>query len=210
MACALIVVVTACGSQPDHVATFLPTLDKTSYKDCAQQRDQIARYLLTGEPNSLDSQYLDERTQVLRQPQGVQDAYVRQYVNQFVAQCDQTELSAIQDKLDAAQAAVDRLNYESSCLRLNGSLASADFSGLVGSVRDPHIAFTADTYKKGQCIVTYNVTEIGQSLTYVVPLATNGSMDSRQYTYNQNVRCSGHPEDFHEDTGVCLVVGFIS
>jgi hypothetical protein len=205
------IIATACGaSQPDRVSTLLATLDKATYKDCGQQRDQVARYLATGAPTSLDSQYLEERTLVLRQPQGVQDAYIRQYVDQLVAQCDQAELAVIQAEQAAKQAASDRVPYGASCMRLRGSLASTDGGGLVASVRDPHIAFTADSYKKGQCIVTYYVAEIGQSLTYLIPLASNGSFDSKQYAYNSDVRCAGHPEAFHSDTGVCVVVGFIS
>jgi hypothetical protein len=153
---------------------------------------------LTGEPTSLDPQYLSERTEILRQPQGVQDAYARQYVNDLVAHCDAVD-----------QAAAARVAYEAACLRLGGTLATSNGGGAVISVKDPKIAWAADSYTKGQCIVTYFVTEIIQSLTYVLPLFDNGSFDESRYSYNRDVRCQGHPEDFHSDTGVCLVVGFL-
>jgi len=111
---ALFVLLTGCGgsSPPDQVTPFLATLNKAVYTDCGQQRDAAARYLLSGQPTSLDSQYLDERTQVLRQPKDVQQAYIRQYVNQLVADCDDAETARIQ------QAA-----YASACARMGGSIA---------------------------------------------------------------------------------------
>src|SRR5712691_2693064 len=103
----------SCGSsQPDPVTTFLGTLNKAAYTDCTQQRDAAARYLLTGQPTSLDSQYLDERTQMLRQPKDVQQAYIRQYVNQLVADCDEAEAARIQ-----------QATYASACARMGGSIA---------------------------------------------------------------------------------------
>jgi hypothetical protein len=206
---AIAVLAAACGSSPpDHVSAIIATLNKATYTDCGQQAHQVAQYLVTGNPQSLDPQYLSVRTDVLRQPQGVQDAYIRQYVNQLVAQCDQTELAAIHAQQAAQQAAADRVAYEASCTQLGGSLALTDGGGLVLSVHDPHIAWTADAYKAGQCIVTYYVTGIDQSLAYVLPLASNGAFDPTEYVYNRDVRCNGYPELFHADTGVCLVVGF--
>ncbi len=210
-ALAVIVLCTSCGgmSTPDRVTTLVATLNKAAYADCGQQRDLVARYLVTGAPTSLDSEYLNERTLVLQQPQGVQDAHVRQYVNDLVAQCDQTELAAIQAQQAAQQADADLVAYQAFCLRLGGTVASADGGGLVQSVRNRKFFWAADGYKKGQCVITYYVTEIGQSLTYNVPVASDGSFDRTAYSYNRDVRCKGHAEDFHSDTGVCVVVGFL-
>jgi hypothetical protein len=107
------------------------------------------------------------------------------------------------------QAVVDRAAYQATCLRLGATIAAADGGGAAPS-RDPHIFWAEDAWKKGECIITYYVTEIGQSLTYDVPLSSNGSFESGRYTYNRDTRCAGHPEDFHADTGVCVVVGFLS
>jgi hypothetical protein len=188
-----------CGNSTDAVPTFIATLENAKYKDCKVERDAAARYLMTGEPHSLDSKYLSERTVVLKQPSGVQQAYIREYVNALTATCDST-----------AQAAADRGAFEASCVRIGGLIAPADGGGPVTSVRNPRFAWAADSWKRGQCIITYDVSEVGQKLTYVVPLAANGSFDTARFAYNRDTRCSGHPEAFHSDTGVCVVVGFLS
>jgi hypothetical protein len=190
-----------CGgsSAPDPVATFIATLNQPVHKECQAGRDAAARYLLTGEPHSLDTTYLGERTLILKQPSGVQQAYIREYVNALVASCD-----------NDAQAASDRAAFERSCVRLGGLIASSDDGGPVQSTRNPSIAWAADSWKRGQCIITYDVSEISQKLTYVIPLASNGSLDASKFAYNRDVRCKGHPEDFYTDTGVCVVVGFLS
>jgi hypothetical protein len=188
-----------CGSPADPVATFIATLDQPVHKECQTSRDAAARYLLTGEPHSLDSTYLSERTVVLKQPSGVQQASIREYVNALIASCDRD-----------AQAAVDLAGLTTSCVRLGGLIAASDGGGPVTSVRDPRFAWAADSWKSGQCIITYDVSEIGQKLAYVVPLASNGTFDASRLAHNRDVRCKGHPEDFHADTGVCVVVGFLS
>lgn len=54
----VLAVVVACGSwEPDPITTFLATRDRAAYKDCGDQRDAAARYLLTGRPTSLGAEY---------------------------------------------------------------------------------------------------------------------------------------------------------
>jgi hypothetical protein len=184
----------ACGSsQPDQVTTFLGTLNKAAYSDCNQQRDAAARYLLTGQPTSLDSRYLNERTQALRQPKDVQQAYIRQYVNQLVADCDDAETARIQQEA-----------FASACIRMGGSIAKQGganggaFSESGGNLTYP------GPWRAGQCIVTYEVG--GYHPTYVLPLSADGSVNTQEYDNNRDVRCKDHPRAFNTSTGICMVV----
>ncbi|SRR5450759_788020 len=179
------------GSTPsDRVATLLPTLDKATYPDCGQQRDQAARYLVTGQPQSLDPQYLDERASVLKQPQAVQDAYIRQYVNQLVADCDGTELARIQ--LAA---------FTASCTSKGGSIAPTDGS-------TPGASYPG-AYRAGQCIV-YVQYSGGHEGIYVIPINADGSWNTQQFDKNQAV-CTdaGHPKSFDPSTGVCEMLTLV-
>jgi hypothetical protein len=189
--------VVACGSrQPDPVTTFLATLDKATYKDCGGQRDAAARYLLTGQPPSLDSQYLQERTYVLQQPKDVQHAYIRQYVNQLVADCDGAEATRIQ-----------KAAYDAACIRVGGSIAQHDgANGGAFSTSGSGNMLYPGPWHAGQCVVTYQVG--GYQPTYVVPLNADGSMNTEQYDYNRDVRCKDHPKAFDGMTGICMAVTF--
>jgi hypothetical protein len=185
----------ACGSsKPDEVTAFLPTLNKAAYLDCGQQRDAAARYLLTGQPTSLDSEYLDERTQVLRQPKDVQQAYIRQYVNQLVAYCDAAEDARNQ------QAA-----YAAACARMGGSIAQHGGAngGAFSTSGSANIQYPGP-WLEGQCTVTYKVG--GYNPTYVLPLNADGSVNTQEYNYNRDVRCKDHPKAFDSTTGICMTV----
>jgi hypothetical protein len=160
--------------------------------------------MLTGEPRSLDERYLGARTAVLKQPAAVQEAYIRQYVNQLTASCDRTE--------QAAQAATARrVSFSTACTQLGGSIASSDGTGAVPIAppiaAHPNAWWVTDRYKKGDCVITYN---IGQDLIYIIPLAPDGTLDGVKYAYNRDVRCKGYPKAFHSDTGVCVTVGWLS
>ncbi len=195
LSAALLILPAGCGSSPpDPVLTFLATLDKAAYPDCGQQRDAAARYLLTGKPTSLDTQYLQERTQVLKQPKDVEQAYIRQYVNQQVADCDAAETAHIQ------QAA-----YASACGSRGGSIAQREganggaFSESGGNLTYP------GPWRAGQCVVTYHFTS-GYTPTYVLPLNPDGTVNTSEYDNNRDVRCKGHPKAFDAVTGVCMTV----
>jgi len=194
-----VVVMVGCGTpqQSDPVPTFLTTLNKAAYTDCTQQRDAAARYLLTGQPTSLDSQYLQERTDVLRQPKDVQQAYVRQYVNQLVTDCDDAEAALIQ------QAA-----YASACVRMGGSIAQqGGANGGALSESGGNLAY-AGPWRAGQCIVTYHFTS-GYTPTYVLPLNPDGSINRQEYDYNFDVRCNDDPKTFDAKTGICMFITVI-
>jgi hypothetical protein len=182
----VVIVCAGCGgtTSTDRVAAILPTLDKAVYADCGQQRDQAARYLVTGQPQSLDPHYLDERAAVLKQPQAVQDAYIRQYVNQVVADCDGAELARIQ--LAA---------FTASCTSKGGSIAPRDGS-------TPGWTYPG-AYRAGQCIV-YVQFSGGHEGIYVVPLSADGTWDTSQYDRNL-AACTnaGHPTSFNSSTGIC-------
>jgi|SRR5712691_2985912 len=188
----------SCGSsQPDPVTTFLGTLNKAAYTDCTQQRDAAARYLLTGQPTSLDSQYLDERTQVLRQPKDVQQAYIRQYVNQLVADCDAA---------DAARA--QQGAYASACARMGGSIAQqGGANGGAFSESGGNLAYPGP-WLAGQCVVTYHFTS-GYTPTYVLPLNPDGSINTQEYDYNRDVRCKDDSKAFDTKTGICMFITVI-
>jgi hypothetical protein len=191
---AMAVVVAGCGGSmppPDRVTPLLASLDKAVYADCGQLRDQAARYLVTGQPQSLDPQYLDERTSVLKQPQAVQDAYIRQYVNQLVAGCDGAELARIQ--LAA---------YASACISRGGSIAQHEgANGGIFSESGGNLTYPPG-WRAGQCVVTYHFN--GYSPTYVLPLSADGSVNTREYDNNRDVRCKSHPTSFDSVTGICV------
>jgi hypothetical protein len=191
---ALLLVPAGCGSSPpDPVRAFLATLDKAAYTDCNQQRDAAARYLLTGQPTSLDTQYLQERTLVLSQPKDVQQAYIRQYVNQQVADCDGAETAHIQ------QAA-----YASACISRGGSIAQHEgANGGAFSESGGNLAYPGP-WRAGQCVVTYHFS--GYSPTYVLPLNADGSDNTQEYDNNRDVRCKGHPKAFDSLTGICMTI----
>ncbi len=194
LASVLALLLLACGSvSPDRVATFIATLDKATYHDCQSQRDTVARYLLTGQPTSLDSAYLSERTLVLQQPQGVQDAYIRQYVNQQVADCDAAETARIQ-----------QATYASACIRMGGSIAQqGGENGGIFSTSGGNLSYPG-SWRAGQCVVTYEVG--GYHPTYVLPLNPDGSINTQEYDNNRDVRCNGHPRAFDTTTGICMFV----
>src|SRR4029077_1054633 len=99
------------------------------------------------QPTSLDSQYLQERTLVLKQPSGVQQAYIREYVNQLSADCDAAEAARIQ------QAA-----YASACVRMGGSIAQqGGANGGALSESGANLAYPGP-WLAGQCVVTYHFT----------------------------------------------------
>ena len=192
---AVLALATSCASsQPDLVTTFLATLNKAAYIDCGKQRDAAARYLLTGQPTSLDAQYLDERTYVLRQPKDVQQAYIRQYVNQLVVDCDDAEAARIQ------QAA-----YAAACVRMGGSIAQqGGANGGAFSESGGNLAYPGP-WQAGQCVVTYHF-NAGYTPTYVLPLNPDGSVNTQEYDYNRDVRCKDHPKAFDSTTGICMIV----
>ena len=196
---ALFVVLPGCGgsSQPDQVTALITTLNKAAYTDCNQQRDAAARYLLTGQPTSLDTQYLQERTLVLKQPSAVQQAYIREYVNQQVADCDAAENARIQ-----------KAAYALACARKGGSIAQqGGANGGALSESGGNLAYPGP-WLAGQCVVTYQFTS-GYTPTYVLPLNPDGSVNTQQYDNNRDVRCNGHPRAFDTTTGICMIVTVI-
>jgi hypothetical protein len=199
LSAALFMLLAGCGesSPPDQVTPFLGTLNKAAYTDCNQQRDAAARYLLTGQPTSLDSQYLQERTLVLQQPKDVQQAYIRQYVNQQIADCDTAENARIQ------QAA-----YALACARKGGSIAQqGGANGGAFSESGGNLAYPGP-WLAGQCIVTYHFTS-GYTPTYVLPLNPDGSVNTQEYLNNRDVRCKDDPKAFDTTTGICMFITVI-
>jgi len=184
-----------CGSPPppDPVPAFLATLNKAAYNDCEAQRDAVARYLLTGQPISMDAKFLDERTNALKQPKGVQEAYIRQYVNQLVADCDSAEAARNQ------QAA-----YAAACTRRGGTIAqSSGANGGAFSTSGGNLSYPGP-WSAGQCVVTHSFS--GYTPTYVIPLNPDGSLNTDQYDYNRDVQCKDHPKAFDATSGVCMEV----
>lgn len=193
---AVFMLLPGCGgsSQPDQVTAFLATLNKAAYTDCNQQRDAAARYLLTGQPTSLDTPYLQERTLVLKQPSGVQQAYIREYVNKLIADCDDAETARIQ------QAA-----YASACVRMGGSIAQqGGANGGAFSESGGNLAYPGP-WRAGQCVVTYHFTS-GYTPTYVLPLNADGSVNTQEYDNNRDVTCKGDPRAFDTTTGICMFI----
>jgi hypothetical protein len=196
---ALVMLLPGCGgsSQTDQVTPFMATLNKPAYADCGHQRDAATRYLLTGQPTSLDSQYLDERTLVLKQPTGVQQAYIREYVNQLSADCDAAESTRIQ------QAA-----YALACVGMGGSIAQqGGANGGALSESGGNLAYPGP-WRAGQCVVTYQFSS-GYTPTYVLPLNADGSVNRQEYDYNFDVRCKDDQKAFDAKTGICMIITVI-
>jgi hypothetical protein len=170
---------------PDRVATFTASLDGAAYNDCQRLRDDIAHYLMTGEPSNMDDTYLSERSSILRQPAGVRDAYARRYINGVVALCDQQE-----------RARNVAATFKTSCEQLGGLIARTGGTGGYG--------YELIDYNAGACLVDYPVN--GHDALYPLPLAVDGSFDQTKYAANRD-GCRDSEFSFHTDTGVCAYKG---
>jgi hypothetical protein len=134
---------------------------------------------------------------VLRQPKDVQQAYIRQYVNQLVTDCDDAEAARIQ------QAA-----YAAACTRMGGLIAQrGGANGGAFSESGGNLAYPGP-WLAGQCVVTYHFTS-GYTPTYVLPLNPDGSINTQEYDYNRDVRCKDDAKAFDAKTGICMFITVI-
>jgi flagellar motor protein MotB len=94
------------GVFPTSGTASVPGLVMSSYSACNQEGEQVASYLETGQPTSMDPQYGSERQTVLEtSSRSQQDLYIRQVADQVISTCAQQTEQAQAQQQAAAQAA---------------------------------------------------------------------------------------------------------
>jgi hypothetical protein len=181
------------------------TLDPAQFPVCAREGHEVAEYLLSGRPESLDPDFASDRAQILREPQASRGGLIRADADQVIGNCDSSKEAAVQAQASASAAAAASASASASAVSLAAQFAAActALGGTVTPVGD-----------SPECDVSYPGYPDN-----LVPLNANGTMNQGNYDANkagcaqgiQNAASSaqnGNPWSvlpvFHLDTGICI------
>jgi len=150
------------------------TLAPAQFRGCAREGREVAQYLLTGRPESLDSDLASTRAQILQEPKASRDGLIRADADQVISSCDAGADKARAIASASASAARLAAEFAAACTADGGTVRSTLAAG-VG------------------CYVSFPGHPNGE-----VPLNPNGTRNQGEYSANQ-AACASDSQEAQQD-----------
>lgn len=228
----LVLLVAGCSDQRDAAISKEYELIQAQYTECAEQGQEIAKYLDTGKPIRFDPNHGDKRKEVLKLEGEQRALTIRRYAAQVIQACDYNRAqaeAASRSRAAGLEASRSRAAAEAEASRSRAATHRAaeqrfievceEFGGTVDKGEIPVSGWSEGPNRWG-CAIEYpecNVAtaESSESCkrnptsqgTFYIPLDYDANLLPNNFSRQV---CRSHQKDgwgdwWHEDTHVCAI-----